>query len=83
MIKQVEHQIRELQKELTGAQKKLASLRLQPCRGDMEIRQKERRLDEVEEGIKSIKEKMRDLHKKRHEIMAENLKKEGYESPFV
>jgi chromosome segregation ATPase len=83
MIKQIEHQIRELQKDLIEAQKKLASLRLQPCRGDMEIRQKEGRLEEVEKGIKSINEKIRDLYKKRHEIMAENLKKEGYESPFV
>jgi hypothetical protein len=41
MIKQLENQIRDLQKELAEIQKDRAVLRLQPCRGDSEIRGKE------------------------------------------
>jgi hypothetical protein len=45
MIKQLENQIRDLQKELAEVQKDLAVLRLQPCRGDSEIRKKDEKID--------------------------------------
>jgi len=83
MIKQIERQIRDLQKELSETQKEQASLRLQPCQGDMEIRKKEEKLDELEKRTKSIKETIRELERKRQELMAESLKKSGYESPFL
>ena len=41
MIKQLENQIRDLQKELAEIKKDQAVLRLQPCLGDSEIRVKD------------------------------------------
>ena len=38
MIKELENQIRDLQKELAEIKKDQAVLRIQPCRGDSEIR---------------------------------------------
>jgi ribosomal protein L29 len=40
MIKELEIQIRDLQKELAEIKKNQAVLRLQPCLGDLEIREK-------------------------------------------
>ncbi len=83
MIKQIERQIRDLQKELSEIQKEQASLRLQPCQGDMEIRKKEEKTEELDKRIKTINETVRDLERKRQQLMAEPLKKSEYESPFV
>ena len=43
-IKQLENQIRDLQKELAAIQKDQVVLRLQPCRGDSEIRGEGRKI---------------------------------------
>ena len=51
MSKQLERQIRKLQKELATVRKDQAALRLHPCKGDSEIRQKDRKLDHKLEGI--------------------------------
>ncbi len=83
MIKQIERQIRDLQKELIEIQKEQASLRFQPCQGDVEIRKKEEKFEELDKKIKIINETIRDLDRKRQELMAEPLKTSGYESPFV
>ncbi len=45
MIKQLEKQIRDLQRELAEVQKGQSALRLQPCRGDSEIREKDGKLE--------------------------------------
>ncbi|MBM4332096.1 MAG: hypothetical protein FJ117_12905 [Deltaproteobacteria bacterium] len=82
MIKQIERQVRELQKELAEAQKERHLVRLQPCRGDMEIRQKDEGLDRIDKRIVSITQQIRELEKKRREMMSEAVKKGGYESPF-
>ena len=82
MIKQIERQVRELQKELAEAQKERGLLRLQPCQGDLEIRQKEEGLDDLDKRIEFINQQIRELDRKRREIMSEALKKPGYESPF-
>jgi len=43
MTTDLEKQIRDLQKELAEVQKERALLRLQPCRGDSEIREKDKK----------------------------------------
>lgn len=82
MIKQIERQIRDLQKELSEVLREQSSLRLQPCQGDIEIRKKEEKIEELDKRIKSIKQTIRELDRKRQEIMSETFKKDGYESPF-
>ena len=83
MIKQIERQIRDLQKELSEIQREQASLRLQPCQGDTEIRKKEEKLEDLDKRIKAVNETIRELDRKRQELMSESLKKSGYESPFA
>ncbi len=71
MIKQLENQIRDLQRELAEIEKDQAVLRLQPCRGDSEIRGKDAKLDELDRRAKVIKETMRDLTRKRQLFISE------------
>jgi len=42
---EIEQQIRDLKKELAEVQKDQAVLRLEPCRGDSEIRKKDTKFD--------------------------------------
>jgi chromosome segregation ATPase len=56
MIKQLENQIRDLKRELAEIQKDQAVLRLQPCRGDSEIRKKDEKFDELDRRAKIINE---------------------------
>jgi predicted nucleic acid-binding Zn-ribbon protein len=83
MIKQIERQVRDLQRELTEVQREEVSFRLQPCKGDVEIRRKEGKLEELDKRIRSIREAIRELERKRQGVLSESCKKEGYESPFV
>ena len=83
MVKQIERQIRDLERELAEIQKEQSSLRLQPCKGDSEIRAKEGKLEELDKRARSLKESIRELERKNQERMSEPLQKEGYESPFV
>lgn len=83
MIKQIERQIHDLQRELTEVQREETSFRLQPCKGDTEIRRKEGKLEELGKRIRSLRESIRELERKRQEVMSESFKKEEYESPFV
>jgi chromosome segregation ATPase len=82
MIKQIERQVRDLQKESLEVQRERDSLRLQPCRGDVEIRKKEDVLRALDQRLDSLHEKIRELERKRREMMSEAVKKTGYESPF-
>jgi chromosome segregation ATPase len=77
MIKQLEKQIRDLQKELAEVQKGQAALRLQPCRGDSEIREKDGKLEELDKRAKTINETIRDLERKRQKLMAESAMRES------
>jgi len=83
MMKQIERQIRDLQKELNEVQKEQAALRLQPCEGDVTIRKKEEKLEELDKRIRSLKISFRELERKRQEVMSGPLNCEGYESPFT
>ena len=77
MINRLEKQIRDLRKELAEVQKGQSALRLQPCRGDSEIREKDAKFDELDRRAKTIGEGIRDLEGKRQRLMAESIIKES------
>jgi len=60
MIKQIERQVRGLQKELNEVQKEQAALRLQPCTGEGTIRDKEEKPEGWGKRIRSLKESIRE-----------------------
>ncbi len=77
MIKQLEKQIRDLQRELAEVQKEQAALRLQPCRGDSEIRQKDEKLEELASRARTISETFHGLEIRRHKLLAESILKKS------
>ena len=77
MIKQLEKQIRDLQKELVAIQKGQAALRLHPCRGDSEINKKDGKLDELDRRAKTLNETIRDLTRKHQLLISESTSKGG------
>ena len=77
MIKQIEKEIRDLQKARAEVQKGQAALCLQPCRGDSEIREKDEKLEELDRRAKTISETIRDLEGKRQKLMAESTMREN------
>jgi len=81
MIKQLENQIRDLQKELAAIQKDQAILRLQPCRGDLEIREKDAKFDELDRRAKAINETIRGMTRKRQLLISESAKRGSNGSP--
>jgi len=81
-VKQLERRIRELQKELTDARKETDLLRLQPCTGDFELRKKDEAMSEIESRVETINQNIRELEKKRREMMSTAVKDSGYEPPF-
>jgi len=72
MIKELENQIRDLQKELAEIKKNQAALRLHPCLGDLEIREKEEKFDELDGRAKAINETLRNLTRKHQLLMSES-----------
>ena len=82
MIKQIERQVRDLQKELSEVQKEWNLVRLQPCRGDGDIRQKDQKLNNLEERVDAIQDQIRELERKRRDALSGTVKKENQESPF-
>jgi len=81
-VKQQERQIRDLQKELLDAKKDADLLRLQPCTGDFELRKKDEAMTEIENRVEAINQKIRELEKKRREMISPDAKCAVYESPF-
>jgi len=81
MIKELEKEIRDLQKELAEIQKEQAALRLQPCRGDAEIRKKDARFDELDRRAKTLRETIRDLTRKRQLLISESAPRTTYNLP--
>jgi hypothetical protein len=71
MIQELEHEIRDLQKELAGVQKDQSALRLQPCRGDSEIMKKDAKYDELDRRATIIRATIRDLTRKRQLLISE------------
>ena len=81
MSKELENQIRNLQKELAAIQKDQAVLRLQPCRGDSEMREKDAKFDELGRRATIINETIRDLTRKRQLLISESARSGGYKYP--
>jgi hypothetical protein len=71
MINQLEIQIRDLQKELAEIKKNQAVLRIQPCRGDSEIREKDAKFDELDRRAKAINETIRGMTRKRQLLISQ------------
>jgi nucleotidyltransferase/DNA polymerase involved in DNA repair len=71
MIKQLENQIRDLKRELAEIQKNQALLRLQPCRGDSEIRGKDTKFYELDSRVSAINETIRGMTRKRQLLISE------------
>ena len=82
MIKQIERQVRDLQKELSEIQKEWNLVRLQPCRGDGDIRQKDRKLNSLEERVETIQDQIRELERKRRDVLS-GMVKEDQKSSFT
>jgi len=81
MIKELENQIRDLQKELAEIKKNQAVLRLQPCLGDLEIREKDEKFDELDRRAKVINDTIRGMTRKRQLLISESTIRGNNESP--
>jgi hypothetical protein len=81
MSKELENQIRDLQKELAAIQKDQAFLRLQPCRGDLEIREKDAKFDELDRRARGIKETIRSMTRKRQLSISKSAIRGSCDSP--
>ena len=81
MSKELENQIRDLQKELAAIQKDQAVLRLQPCRGDSEMRGKDAKFDELDRRARAIKESIRAMTRKRQLSISESALRGSCDSP--
>ena len=80
MIKQLENQIRDLQKELAEAQKEIAALSIQPCWGDSEIMAKDQKYDELSRRAAIIKKTIWDLTRKRQLLISKATSRESCNS---
>ena len=80
MIKQLENQIRDLQKELGEIKKVQTVLRIQPCQGDSEIRGKDARFDELGRRAKAINETIRGKIRKRQLLISQPVIRGSNES---
>jgi len=81
MIKQLENQIRDLKRELAEIQKDRAVSRLQPCRGDSEIRGKDTKFDELDRRAKAINDAIRGMTRKRQLLISESAIRGNNKSP--
>ena len=77
---ELEKQIRDLQKELAEIKKDQSVLRLQPCQGDSEIREKDEKFDELDKRATIVRETIRDLTRKRQLLISETTTKGSYDS---
>jgi hypothetical protein len=81
MSKELEDQIRDLQKELAAIKKDQAVLRLQPCRGDSEMREKDAKFDELDRKARGIKETIRSMTRKRQLSNSKSALRGSCDSP--
>ena len=80
MIKQLEQEIQDLKKALAEVQKGQAGLRLEPCRGDSEIKEKDAKFDELDRQAKILNKTIRDLTRKRQLAISESTTRGSYDS---
>ena len=71
MLKKIKNQIRELQKELAEIKKNQAALRVQPCLGHSEMREKNEKFDEIEQRAKELTDALRDATRRRQLILSQ------------
>jgi len=79
MIKELGKQIGDLTEELAGVQKDQALLRLQPCRGDSDIREKDAKFDELDRRGTIIRKIIVDLTRKHQLLISESASRGRYE----
>ena len=79
MIKELEKQIGDLTEELAEVQKDQALLRLQPCRGDSDIREKDAKFDELDRRRTIIRKTIVDLTRKHQLLISESASRGRYE----
>ncbi len=72
MTTELEKQIRDLRKELAEVQMEKTALRLQPCRGDSEIRKKDVKFDELDSRAKTVDRTIQKLERKRQVLIAQS-----------
>jgi hypothetical protein len=76
MIKKLAKKIQDLEKELSDVQKNQAVLRVQPCRGDLEMREKDGKMDALTGRAAIIRDMVRDLTRKRQLLLSESTQKD-------
>ena len=81
MVKDLEQEIRNLQKELAEIKKEQSVLRLQPCRGDSEIREKDGKLEELDTRARTINRTIHDLKRKHQQSISQSNKGASCDSP--
>ena len=70
MLEDIERDVRVSKKELAEIRKESSQPRLRPCRGDAELRQRDKAIEELDKRTDSLNEKIRELEKKRREVLA-------------
>ena len=81
VITELEKEMRDLQKELAEIKKDQSVLRLQPCQGDSEIREKDGKLEELDMRAKTINRTIHDLTRKRQLLISESTSRGTYDLP--
>jgi hypothetical protein len=79
MIKELEERIGELTAELAEVQKNQALLRLQPCRGDSDIREKDAKFDELDRKGTIIRKTIVDLTRKHQLLISQSASRGRYD----
>ena len=79
MIKELEKEIGGLTEELAELQKDQALLRLQPCRGDSDIREKDAKFDELDRRGTIIRKTIVDLTRKHQLLISDSALREKYD----
>jgi hypothetical protein len=80
MNKEIEREIKDLQKELAEVERNQAALRLQPCRGDADMREKDAKIEGLLERAEIIRNMIRNLTRKR-QLMISKSTQEDREPP--
>jgi len=80
MVKKLENEIWDLQKELAEIKKNQSLLRLQPCLGDSEIKAKEEKFDELDRRVKALNDTIRNTTRKRQLMIYQAAIRENNES---
>ncbi len=80
MVKKLENEIWDLQKELAEIKKNQSVLRLQPCLGDSEIKAKEEKFEELDRRVKALNDTIRDTTRKRQLMIYQAAIRENNES---